>query len=112
MRRYFTTYDTLLQFEIWFMLLLALTLCILLPNYLVFNNLNWLMFALVINSFSMQVAGFHLHQKVHAASIYGGKGDTSLGLIILLTVRMFILFCIVVWTLNNQGGLLCMNKDN
>lgn len=110
MHRYFKTYDTLLQFEIWFMLLLACIVCILLPNYLIFNNLNWLMFALVVNSFSMQIAGFHIHNKVHAASIYGGKQDSSLALTILLTVRMFILFCIVVWTLYKQGGLICLEN--
>jgi hypothetical protein len=88
------------------MLLLAIMLMLLFPNYIAINNLNWLMCVLVMNSFSMQIASFHLHNKVHGASVYGGRND-SLGLTILLIVRMFILFCIVIWTVYKKGGLSC-----
>ena len=41
--------------------------------------------------------------------MYGGRDD-SLGLTILLTVRMFILFGVFVWSLYSPGGLTCLDK--
>ncbi len=72
-KRYYQTYDTLLQFEICFMVLLTMMMLILAPNYLLFNNLNWFAFCLFFNSMGMQLAGYHLHNKVHDASVYGGR---------------------------------------
>jgi predicted subunit of tRNA(5-methylaminomethyl-2-thiouridylate) methyltransferase len=54
----------------------------------------------------MQIASFHLHNKVYAASVYGGRED-SLGLTILLTVRMFFLFVLVLWCIYPNGALEC-----
>jgi hypothetical protein len=49
--RYYNTYDTLLQFEIWFSVLCCIMMLLLFPNYVFFNNVNYLMTVLVINSF-------------------------------------------------------------
>lgn len=49
--RYYKTYDTILQFEIWLMILCAVIILVLFPNYVVINNLNYLMTVLVLNSF-------------------------------------------------------------
>jgi hypothetical protein len=99
----------MLQFEIWFMFFNAVMMLLLFPNYIEFNNLNWLMAVLVLNSFLTQIASFHLCNKVYAASVYGGRED-SLGLTILLTVRMFVLFGVLVWSLYSPGGLTCLDK--
>jgi hypothetical protein len=107
--RYFKTYDTLLQFEIWFAVLCCLMMMLLFPNYVFFNNVNYLMTVLVMNSFLMQIASFNLHNKVYAASVYGGR-DNSLGLTILVTVRMFVLFVLVLWCIYPNGALECVNK--
>ena len=107
--RYYKTYDTLLQFEIWFAVLCCIMILLLFPNYVFFNNVNYLMAVLVINSFQMQIASFHLHNKVYAASVYGGRED-SLGLTILLTVRMFLLFVLVLWCIYPNGALECATK--
>ena len=50
-KRYYRTYDTILQFEIWLMILCAVIIIILFPNYIHINNLNYLMTMLVLNSF-------------------------------------------------------------
>jgi hypothetical protein len=83
---------------------------LLFPNYVWFNNVNYLMTVLVMNSFLMQIASFNLHNKVYAASVYGGR-ENSLGLTILVTVRMFLLFVLVLWCIYPNGALDCLYDD-
>ena len=82
---------------------------LLFPNYVFFNNVNYLMTILVMNSFLMQIASFNLHNKVYAASVYGGR-DNSLGLTIIVTVRIFLLFVLVLWCIYPNGALECVNQ--
>lgn len=65
--RYFQTYDTVLQFEIWFMAACAVKVLLLMPQMLVFDNINYLFACFVINSAMMLASNYHLHSKCMAA---------------------------------------------
>ena len=47
--RYYKTYDTILQFEIWYLAMSAVKILILIPNILVIVNINYLFTMFTIN---------------------------------------------------------------
>ena len=65
--RYYRTYDTLLQFEIWYMLATAVKIMILVPNILIYVNINYLFTNFVINSLMNNIANFVMHSKAISA---------------------------------------------
>ena len=48
--RYYDTYDTILQWEIWYLGLSAIKILILIPNILIVVNINYLFTMFVLNS--------------------------------------------------------------
>ena len=62
--RYYHTYDTILMFEIWFMILCALKCLFLMPQMLVWDNINYLFCAFIFNSFMWIISNHHLHEKM------------------------------------------------
>ena len=107
--RYYRTYDTLLQFEIWFMLCSAVKIMILVPNILITANINYLFTNFVINSLMNNVANFVCHSKAITAMY--NQERYSLKLSLLLAFRMFALFMIVMGAMYPELGLSCKGKD-
>ena len=107
--RYYKTYDTLLQFEIWFLLLSAFKILILLPNILITVNINYLFTNFIINSLMNVVSSFLMHSKAMTAMY--NKETYSLKLSLLLAFRMFALFMIVMGSMYPNMGLSCAGDD-
>lgn len=61
--RYYRTYDTLIQFEIWYFILNAIKIMVLLPNILIVVNVNYLFTNFVINAIMNVVSSFVMHSK-------------------------------------------------
>jgi hypothetical protein len=106
--RYYRTYDTILQFEIWYFALSAFKILILLPNILITVNINYLFTNFVLNSLMMIVSNYHMHSKVICA-MYNTEHSVNLSL--LLAARMFALFMIVMWAMYPIFGLSCAPPD-
>ena len=107
--RYYRTYDTLLQFEIWYMLATAVKIMILVPNILIYVNINYLFTNFVINSLMNNIANFVMHSK--AISAMYNQERYSLKLSLLLAGRMFMLFMICMGAMYPELGLTCAGKD-
>ena len=61
--RYFETYDTIIQFEIWHLLFSGTKILILLPCILVVTNINYLFTLFVVNSLMNTISNYHMHTK-------------------------------------------------
>lgn len=102
--RYYQTYDTIIQFEIWFLLFSACKVLIVAPNMCFIMNINYLFILYALNSFSQTVSNHHLHTKLLSA-IYAGY--RSLPFTVWLIIRLFFLFCICLWAIYPDFGLSC-----
>ena len=104
-RRYFKTYDTILQFEVWFLMFSAFKILILIPNILVTVNINYLFTMFVFNQLMTIVSNYHLHTKFIMA-VYDTEHSVRFSL--LLTARLFVLFMLVMWAMYPIFGLKCV----
>jgi len=98
-----------MQYEIWYFLLSAIKILILLPNILITININYLFTNFVINSNMNIVASFVMHSKAITAMYK--KETYSLKLSLLLAGRMFVLFMIVMSSMYPNLGLSCAGSD-
>ena len=107
--RYYRTYDTLLQFEIWFMLCSAVKIMILIPNILITVNINYMFTNFVVNTLMNNVANFVMHRRAITAMY--NQDRYSLKLSLLLAGRMFALFMICMGAMYPELGLSCKSSD-
>ena len=103
--RYYDTYDTILQFEIWYFVISALKVLILMPCVLFIMNINYLFTMFVINSLMMIVSNYHVHSKMLEAMY---NTHNSIRLSLLLAARMFALFLVVMSAIYPKFGLTCI----
>lgn len=103
--RYYKTYDTILQFEIWFLALSAFKITSMLPNMLLIMNINYLFTMLVLNELMLIISNHHLHTKTLKAMYYQEVDHTKLSY--LLATRLILLFSIVMWAIYPHLGLEC-----
>ena len=61
--RYYDTYDTILQWEIWYLGLSAIKILILIPNILIVVNINYLFTMFVLNSLMQIISDYYIHTK-------------------------------------------------
>ena len=102
--RYYRTYDTILQWEIWYMGLSAVKILILIPNILVIVNINYLFTMFVLNSLMQIISDYYIHTKALKAMY---NTDHSVRFSLLLVFRIFLLFLIVMWAIYPVFGLSC-----
>ena len=102
--RYYSTYDTILQWEIWYLALSAIKILILIPNILIIVNINYLFTMFVLNSLMQIVSDYYIHTKALKAMY---NTNHSVGFSLLLVLRLFLLFLIVMWAMYPVFGLSC-----
>ena len=102
--RYFKTYDTILQFEIWFLIFSAMKVFLVAPNMCFIMNINYLFVLYAWNSTTQAISNYHIHCKLLSA-IYANT--RMLPLKVWFIVRIFILFCICLWAMYPNYGLAC-----
>ena len=107
--RYYKTYDTILQFEIWFLALSAFKITSMLPNMLLIMNINYLFTMLVLNELMLIISNHHLHVKTMKAMYYYEVDHTKLSY--LLATRLILLFIIVMWAIYPNLGLECSQSN-
>jgi len=107
--RFYKTYDTLLQFEIWYLLFSAVKIMILLPNILITVNINYLFTNFIVNSLMNNLSSFFMHSKAITA-MYNHE-RYSLKLSLLLAFRMFALFVMCMGAMYPVLGLSCAGED-
>ena len=102
--RYYRTYDTIIQFEIWYFLLSAWKVAVLVPNIIIVVNINYMFAMFVVNSLMLITSNYFLHMKALSAMY---NRESSVNFSVLLAVRLFFLFCIVMWAMYPVFGLRC-----
>ena len=102
--RYYQTYDTILQFEIWYLAMSAIKILILIPNILVVVNINYLFTMFTINQLMTIISNYIMHTKTLLAMY---NTESSLNFSLLLALRLFLLFMIVMWAMYPTFGLEC-----
>lgn len=106
--RYYRTYDTILQFEIWYFLLSGMKVLILLPCILVRFNINYLFTMFVLNSLMNNISNYHMHSKANYAMY---NTENSINFSLLFAFRLFALFIVVMWAMYPHFGLSCEQPD-
>ena len=86
------------------MALSGLKIAVMWPNMVWIMNVNYLFTMFVLNSLMLIISNYHLHMKSMSA-IYADH--QSLRFSILLVIRLFLLFCIVMWGMYPVFGLKC-----
>ena len=92
-KRYKETYQTWNQVEIWIMLLTAVKITILIPDYFV-KNINWIFWIFATNS----AVTFWLSHVLHMRAIMARKATVcaARSIIALFAIRLLLLFVILV----------------
>ena len=86
------------------MLVNAMRIFVMWPNMIWIENVNYFFTMFVLNSLLVTISNYHMHKKMMNA-IYAGHD--SLRFAILFVVRIFLLFCIVMWGMYPIFGLRC-----
>lgn len=86
-------------------MLSAFKILILIPNILIVVNVNYLFTMFVLNSLCLIISNYHMHCKADLA-MYNDK-DKQLKFSLLLALRLFLLFMIVMWSMYPVYGLTC-----
>lgn len=93
-----------MQWEIWFLGLSAIKILILIPNILIRVNINYLFTMFVFNSLMQIVSNYYIHTKALSAMY---NTDNSVRFSLLLVLRLFFVFLIVMWAMYPVFGLSC-----
>ena len=102
--RFYATYDLIIQFEIWFLVMSAFKILILIPNILVVVNINYLFTMFVLNSLMLTIGNNHMHTKALSAMY---KNENSIKLSLWMSFRLFALFLICMSAMYPTFGLRC-----
>ena len=74
------------------------------PNMIWIININYIFTMFVLNSLCQVISNYHLHSKMMTA-IY--SDSANLRFTIFFVIRLFLLFCIVMWGMYPIYGLKC-----
>ena len=92
-KRYWETYQTLNQVEIWIMLFTAIKITVVVPDY-VFNEINWLFWVFIVNSAMTFWLSHILHMRacmVHQSSVCEARAFVAV-----FAFRIFLIICIII----------------
>lgn len=98
-----------MQFEIWYFLISAFKITILLPNILITVNINYLFTNFILNSLMNIASSYMMHSKAIIAMY--NEDRYSLKLSLLIAFRMFAIFMIVMSAMYPNLGLSCAGED-